>query len=206
MTPRFPAFARRLARHPRGLRRRMTVLLVAGVCLASLGFEALLVTLTWHSEHGQLEARARSIARLMAQRALPPLAAGDVAELDLRLHRAVIEPDVLGAAVYPTRGPMLAQRNLDRPLWPELGPPIRYPKDDDVAVQYRRTSTGTVLDVTAPILGPVPTGRTRPRRVPSTGSAPSGRSPRPARAWAGCGWRSRPCARSRRCRTRRSSA
>lgn len=142
-----------MARHSRGLRRRMTVLLVAGLCLASLGFEALLVTLTWHSEREQLEARARSTARLMAQRVLSPLASGDETELDLRLHRAVIEPDVLGAAVYPSRGPMLAQRNLDRPLWPELGPPVRYPKDDDVAVQYRRTSTGTVLDVTAPILG-----------------------------------------------------
>jgi signal transduction histidine kinase/ActR/RegA family two-component response regulator len=176
MTLRLPALARRIARQPRGLRRRMTVLLLAGVCLASLGFEALLVTLAWHSQHQQLEARARSIARLMAQRALPALAAGDVAELSLGLHRAVVEPDVLGAAVYPARGPMLAERNLDRPLWPELGAPDRYPDDDEVAVCYRRTSAGTVLDVTAPILArpggaraaPVPAGGEPVARPPST--------------------------------------
>ena len=175
MTLRLPGFARRIARQPRGLRRRMTVLLLAGVCLASLGFEALLVTLTWHSEHQQLEARARSIARLMAQRALPALAAGDVAELSLGLHRAVVEPDVLGAAVYPARGRMLAERNLDRPLWPELGAPDRYPDGDEVAVSYRRTSAGTVLDVTAPILArpggtraaPAPAGRERAAGPPA---------------------------------------
>ncbi len=129
------------------------MLLAAGVFAASLGFEALLVTLTWHSEHRQLEARARSVAGLMAQRSLAPTIAADGAEIDLRLHRAVIEPDVLGAAFYPARGPMLAQRNLDRPLWPELGEPERYPKGDEIAMRYRRTTGGVVLDVTAPILG-----------------------------------------------------
>jgi signal transduction histidine kinase/ActR/RegA family two-component response regulator/HAMP domain-containing protein len=153
MRLRIQALARRLIRHSRGLRRRLTVLLIAGLFLSSAGFEALLVSLTWHSEHEQLEDRARSIARLMVQRSLVPLASRDVTELEARLHRAVIEPDVLGAAVYPSRGPILAQRNLDRPPWPELGPPVRYPKDEDVAVRYRRTSTGTVLDVTAPIMG-----------------------------------------------------
>ncbi len=162
----------------RGLQRRMSLLLAAAVLCASLGFEALLVTLTWHSEHEQLEARARAVARLMAQRALTPLAGADLPELDLQLHRAVVEPDVLGAAVYPSRGPLLAQRSLDRAPWDELGPPVRHPRDDEIAVRYRRTSGGMVLDVTAPILGrsgeayappPAPPERERAVRPPSAG-------------------------------------
>jgi signal transduction histidine kinase/ActR/RegA family two-component response regulator len=178
-----PAMARRLARHPRGLRRRMTVLLAAGVLFACFGFEALLVTLTWHGEHQRLEERARSISRLMAQRALTPLAAGDLPDLGLLLHRAIVEPDVLGAAVYPAHGPMLTQRNLDRPLWRELGPPVRYPKGDEIALQYRRTSSGLILDVTTPIMerpgkpetrAPTAGGRHAPPGPPATGRIRAG--------------------------------
>ncbi len=162
-------------RHPRGLRRRMAVLLGAGLIVAGCGFEALLVSLTWHTEHQQLEARARSVARLMAQRALAPLAAGRVAELELQLHRAVIEPDVIGAAVYPRRGPMLAQQSLDRPPWSDLGLPVPYVGGDEVSLQYRRTPTGTVLDVTAPVVtGP---GETHAAGTPAR-NARAARTPR----------------------------
>ena len=72
------------------------LLLMAGVLFAGVGFEVLLTTLTWNREYRELESRAGSLARLMAERAVTPVVVNDHAELELQVQRALVEPDIAG--------------------------------------------------------------------------------------------------------------
>ena len=152
MTPRPRAILRGLRLSLRGLRTRTTLLLMAGLLFCGAGFEALLTTMTWRGEHQELESRARSLARIMSERAVTPVVVNDLGELRRQTHRAVTEPDIVGAAIYPAHGPALAQRALDRALWTGLDLPDGRLERGAVSVVRRRVATGEVLDVVAPIL------------------------------------------------------
>jgi len=129
----------------------MTILLMAGVLFASVGFEVLLTTLTWNREYRDLESRAGSLARLMAERSATPVVVNDRAELERQVQRALIEPDMQAAAIYPPRGPALAQLALDAALWTGLGAPGGGTARGTVVVVHRRVNGGEVLDAIAPI-------------------------------------------------------
>jgi signal transduction histidine kinase/ActR/RegA family two-component response regulator len=139
---------RRLA----GLRTRMTVLLMAAVIGAGLGFELLLATVVWHTEYDDLQSRAHSLGRLLAERALTPLLVEDRLELQRQAGRAVTEPDVLAAAFYSARALALAQRTRDPGLWKSLGETPRVPDGRRVSLSRRRLPGDDVIEVMAPIV------------------------------------------------------
>jgi signal transduction histidine kinase/HAMP domain-containing protein/ActR/RegA family two-component response regulator len=140
-----------LAGPRRGLRTRMTMMLMAGVLFVGVGFEILLTTLTWNREYRELESRAGSLARLMAERSVTSVVVNDRAELRRQVQRALIEPDMQAVAIYPARGPALAQATLDHTLWAELGTPGGDAASGAVVVVRRRAGGGEVLDAIAPI-------------------------------------------------------
>ena len=151
MTPRLLAHDRLFLRPRRGLRTRMTVLLMAGVLFAGVGFEVLLTTLTWQREYLELESRAGSLARLMAERSVTPVVVNDRAELERQVQRALIEPDMQAVAIYPAHGPALARLALDAALWTELGTPGGGAAPGTAVVVRRRVNGSEVLDAIAPI-------------------------------------------------------
>ena len=152
MTLRLLARLKLLARPRRGLQTRMTILLMAGVLFAGVGSEVLLTTLTWNREYQALESRVGSLARLMAERSVTPVVVNDRVELTRQVHRALIEPDLEAAAIYPARGPALARCTLDPALWAELGTPGGGAAHGTVVVVRRRVNGGEVLDAVAPIV------------------------------------------------------
>ncbi len=129
----------------------MTVLLTAGVLFSGVGFEVLLTTLTWNREYRQLESRAGSLARLMAERATTPLVVNDRSELERQVQRALGEPDLQAAAIYPERGPALARLAPDATLWTALGNPGDGAAPGATIVMRRRVNGREVIDVMAPI-------------------------------------------------------
>ena len=128
---------------PRGLRLRMTFLLMAGVLFAGVGFEVLLVSVTRHSEYQEMESRARSVVRLLAERSPTSVLVGDHAELMRQVVRVLAEPDIVGVAIYATRGPALAERSYQAGLGirPRCSPgrstPVRSPRPSARAVSSR---------------------------------------------------------------------
>jgi len=134
-----------------GIRLHMTVLLMAAVLVAGVGYEALLVTLTRHTEEQELESRARSLARLLAERSSTPVVVNDVGELDQQVVRATAEPDIVGAAIYPVRGGALAERARNAGLWTVLGPFRGRAEPHDVLIVRRRAAGGDVFDAVVPI-------------------------------------------------------
>ena len=158
MRPRLLATFRLFALPRRGLWTRMTILLMAGVLFAGVGFEVLLTTLTWHREYQELESRAGSLARLIAERSVTPVVVNDRDELDRQVQRALIEPDLLAAAIYPARGPALAHRAFDAALWQDLRTRGAGVAHDRALVVRRRAPGGEVLEAVAPIVRPGPSG------------------------------------------------
>jgi signal transduction histidine kinase/ActR/RegA family two-component response regulator len=142
---------RLLARPRRGLQKRMTILLMAGVLCAGVGFEVLLTTVTWNREHRELESRTASLGRLLAERSVTPMVLDDRAELERQVQRALTEPEVQAAAIYPARGPALAHRALDPALWQELGAPGRGKTPRSVVVVRRLADGREVLEAITPI-------------------------------------------------------
>ena len=149
--PRFPEHLTLLARPRRSLGKRMTILLMAGLLFAAAGFEVLLTTLTWDREYRGLESRVGSLARLMAEQSVTPVVVNDRVELERWVQRALIEPDMQAAAIYPPHGPALARLALDAALWKELGTPEGGTARGTVVVMRRRVNGGDVLDAIAPI-------------------------------------------------------
>jgi signal transduction histidine kinase/HAMP domain-containing protein/ActR/RegA family two-component response regulator len=140
-----------MSQHSLGLRARTTVLLMGGALIVGLGFEVLLTSLVHHREYSELEARARSLARILAERSVTPVVVDDQAELRRQVHRTITETDVVGAAVYSGRGTSLARRSRDPALWPQMGP-LGMDVGSSVPRAWRRhTPSGEVLDVIAPI-------------------------------------------------------
>ena len=166
-----------LVRSSRGLRLRMTVLLMAGLLFAGVGFEVLLVSVVRHSEYQELESRARSLARLMAERSVTPVVVGDRVELGRQVHRAITEPDVLGAGVYSERGRALAQRSRVAELWPGLGPLRGRVEPRTVVVVRRRVQDGEVLDAVIPVMRPAGRAGTLGEASQLFGFADLGRAP-----------------------------
>ncbi len=143
---------------PRGLRPRMIFLLMACILVAGAGFEALLVTVTRQSEWQELESRARSLGRLLAERSVTPVVVGDVAEVDRQVRRAIAEPDIVGAAVRTASGSTMALRSRQGGLWDDLGA-FSPPADRrSVQVTRRRIASGDALEIIAPILHSRPHG------------------------------------------------
>ncbi len=141
----------RMRRSFAGLRVRMFVLLMAGATFAGVGFELLLITVTRHWQYQELDFRARSLAQLMAERAVTPLMVDDRAELQREARRTGSEIDLIGAAIYPPHGPPLESWAAEPGLWTELGPLEPGPAPNAPAVRTRRAAGGEVLDVAVPV-------------------------------------------------------
>ena len=151
MTPRLVGRLQPFAYARRGLGRRLTILLMAGLVFAGVGFEVLLTTLTWNREYRELESRAGSLARLVAERSATAVVVNDRVELGRQVQRALIEPDMQAAAIYPPNGPALARLTHDSTLWNELGPPEGGTARGAAVVVHRRVNGDDVLDAIVPI-------------------------------------------------------
>ena len=91
-----------------GLRARMLILLISGVLVLGLGFEALLFTLSRSWLYQELEFRSRAVASLLAERSLTPLLEADPAAAAREVERSEGETDVVGTAIYAADGQLVA--------------------------------------------------------------------------------------------------
>jgi signal transduction histidine kinase/ActR/RegA family two-component response regulator len=106
------------------LRVRLTGLLLAGVLLAGIGFELLLVGLTHHWLFQEMDFRTRSLAAQIADRSETSLLVGDRVELNREIHRAAGESDVAGVALCSPDGNVLVSSGSEL-----LAPDVQMPLD-----------------------------------------------------------------------------
>jgi len=107
----------RLAWWASDLRVRIAVLLFAGVLMAGLGFDVLVVMLTEKRLLQELDHRAQSYAGLLATRVSTPLVLHDRVGLREELRRALREHDVVGVSVLEASGAEFAREVRDPGKW-----------------------------------------------------------------------------------------